>query len=66
MVNNKRFKAERTASGKTQGEVAKALGITLNSYHNKESGRTKFTVDEFEAFVDFLNIGKENMHIFFN
>lgn len=49
----------------TQDEAAKHLGISLNTYRNKEMGISKFYVDEayslcnlFEMTVDQIFFGK--------
>lgn len=40
----------------TQEEMAKALGMSLNSYHRKESGQREFTEEEIIKLLDLLNV----------
>lgn len=40
----------RKMTGKNQTYFANVLGISLNSYANKEKGRTQFTQKEMELF----------------
>ena len=40
----------RKMTGKNQTYFANILGISLNSYANKEKGRTQFTQKEMELF----------------
>ena len=46
----------RRMTGKSQSHFANVLGISVNSYANKEKGRTQFTQKEIESF--FLEIIK--------
>ena len=42
--------AYRRMTGKTQSYFADVLGISLNSYANKENGKTQFTQQEMHQF----------------
>ena len=44
----------RRMTGKTQSYFADALGISLNSYANKENGKTQFTQQEMHLFYSEL------------
>lgn len=44
----------RRMTGKTQSYFAGVLGISLNSYANKENGRTQFTQQEMHLFYSEL------------
>lgn len=44
----------RRMTGKTQSYFADVLGISLNSYANKENGRTQFTQQEMHLFYSEL------------
>lgn len=51
----------RRMTGKSQSYFADKLGISLNSYANKEKGKTQFTQKEMELF--YLEIKKFNQDI---
>ena len=40
----------RRMTGKSQSYFASVLGISINSYANKENGKTQFTKNEMELF----------------
>lgn len=44
----------RRMTGKTQSYFADILGISLNSYANKENGKTQFTQQEMQLFYSEL------------
>ena len=46
--------AYRRMTGKTQSYFADVLGISLNSYANKENGKTQFTQQEMHLFYSEL------------
>lgn len=51
----------RRMTGKSQKYFASKLGISVNSYANKEKGKTQFTQKEMELF--YLEIKKINQDI---
>lgn len=51
LLRNKRFDRKIT-----QEHIAKKLGLTTNSYRNKELGITQFTLKEFQILVIELGI----------
>lgn len=53
---NKRMKDLRTEKGKTQQEMASAIGIALRTYQNVEYGQNRLTVDVLYEFLRALNI----------
>ncbi len=55
MIDVNRLKASWVAKGKTQGEVAKALGITEKTMTLKIK-KGVFGSDEIEKMIDFLDI----------
>lgn len=52
-VNNK-IRGYRNMLGLTQEELGKKLGITKQTYHNKEVGRNSFSDREKIAFKELL------------
>jgi DNA-binding XRE family transcriptional regulator len=46
--------AYRRMTGKTQSYFADVLGISLNSYANKENGKNQFTQQEMHLFYSEL------------
>ena len=56
MVRVNELRAARVRAGKTQKDAAYVCGCSVNTYGNKESGRTAFTVDEVVLLCDFLGI----------
>lgn len=53
-------KAARINAGKTQDEAADIIGIPLNTYKSKETGRSRFYVDEIAALAKAWNLKVEN------
>jgi DNA-binding XRE family transcriptional regulator len=49
----------------SQDEMAKTLGINRSSYHKKENGLIKISVEEFGAILDKLEIPRESAGNFF-
>lgn len=60
---NRLLKSYRVKFGDTQDDLANYLGITLNSYHNKENGKTQFTLNEARKIS--LKYNKKIEDIFF-
>lgn len=60
-----RVKAERTANGMTQDEIAKVLGWSRAKYAKRESGFVSFSADELIAVANVLGFDKDDIGIFF-
>ncbi|WP_346880611.1 helix-turn-helix transcriptional regulator [Clostridium sp. UBA3061] len=54
MVNLK-LKAYRTLKSVKQEDMAKLLGIGLNTYNFKENGKKSFTLEESKMIADYFN-----------
>ena len=57
------LKAQRVRKGKTQKDVANAIGVKANTYARKEAGDIKIPVEEFGKIGKFLEV--EDYNIFF-
>lgn len=55
----------RRLRGISQAKMAHLLGISENTYINKEKGETKFYIDEACKFSEIVDIPLKNI-IFFN
>lgn len=53
----------RKMVGLTQEQTAKELGISTNSFANKEKGRTDFTESEMKLFLRLITRGLPNTRI---
>lgn len=53
-------KAARVNAGLTQREAADALKLSLHGYQKKESGRSRFYVDEIIALSRLFGVPYEN------
>ncbi|RIW10917.1 hypothetical protein [Veillonella parvula] len=56
MIDVNKLKGAIVSAGKTQNEVAKALGITPKTFFLKLKKRV-FGADEIEVMIDYLSIG---------
>lgn len=65
-LNVRRIKAERIASGLTQENMAKKLGISRSAYSKKENGRANIEANELATIVEAFGYGKNDLGIFFN
>lgn len=63
--NLQRLRFERLSRKISQEEVAKALGVNRSSYHKKENGDIKISVNEFAIILDVLKIPDEEAMNFF-
>ena len=61
-----RLKFERLSRNISQREMADSLGISVNAYYKKESGRLNITVEELSVLLRTLGIPEEDAGIFFN
>ncbi|MFD2638358.1 helix-turn-helix domain-containing protein [Piscibacillus salipiscarius] len=56
---------ERLSRKISQEKIADALGITRATYHKKENGIIKISVEEFSVILTILNIPHSEAGIFF-
>ena len=56
MLDARKLKGKIAERGLTQGELAKAIGISDNSMTNKMSGRRDFTIGEIDRICKVLQI----------
>lgn len=63
MINVNMLKGKIAERGKTQTDVAKAIGIAPKTFYDKMS-KGVFGSDEIEIMIDYLNI-EDPMKIFF-
>lgn len=63
MVNTLKLKAAFVENGKTQEDVAKAIGLSDTTF-SRRMKRAEFGSDEINKMVEFLNI-KDPVSIFF-
>lgn len=61
---NRKLRAYRQFKDLSQSEVADLLGISLHAYHNKESGKSDFSLREAKILADLFNVTIDD--IFFN
>lgn len=50
-----KVKGFRVMVGMTQEEMANAIGVSVRTYTNKETGKSEFTISEFKLIKDTLN-----------
>lgn len=67
MIMNDKIAGFRRICGLTQAQMAEKLSISVTTYRNKESGKTKFTSEEMKIFTDLVKtiINVEMESIFF-
>ena len=58
---NRKIKAERVVSDKTQAEIAAVLGISLKSYGLKENNQLDFTESEINKLLSYFNKKYEDL-----
>jgi transcriptional regulator with XRE-family HTH domain len=63
--NLQRLRFERLSRKVSQDTVASALRINRSSYHKKENGKLKISVEEFATIVDVLGIPQYEIPLFF-
>ncbi len=56
-----RMKSIRKAQGYTQSDVAKAVGITFQTYSSYETGNSKPTPDMLCKLADFFNVSIDEL-----
>jgi len=66
-MNPVELKIARMRAGFTQTQMAKAIGITVNTYHLKELGRAAFSDDQKIAVTELLQLNLTQFNeIFFD
>lgn len=58
---SKNLKLLREKFGKSQGDMAKLLNISLGSYCNKENGIARFTLDEAHKISSTFNMSIDDI-----
>ncbi len=67
MYDSRELKAARVRQGKTQVDIAKALGITEVAYNRKENGRSLFSLVDIQKLAEAINLeDSQIISIFFN
>lgn len=51
----KKIKAYRSLKGDKQEDIAKLIGVGLNTYNFKENGKKPFTLEEAKIIADYFN-----------
>lgn len=64
MSNSNKLKAYRVMLGKKQEDIAKIIGIGLNTYNLKENGKSSFSLEEAKKIADYFNTTIDDL--FFN
>lgn len=64
--NLQRLRFERISRKVSQEHMAQELGINRTSYHKKEMGKIKISVEEFAKILEVLNIPQSNAGYFFD
>lgn len=63
--NLQKLRYERLSRQIPQEKVAAALNISRSSYHKKETGKIKISVEEFGIILDVLGIPESEIVNFF-
>jgi len=63
--NLQKLRYERLSRNISQEKVASALNISRSSYHKKENGKIKISVEEFGVILDTLGIPETEIINFF-
>ncbi|GIP17804.1 hypothetical protein J40TS1_34460 [Paenibacillus montaniterrae] len=63
--NLQRLRFERLSRKVSQEDMAQALNINRTSYHKKENGKIKISVEEFATMLEVLNIPQSEAGHFF-
>lgn len=66
-MKNLKLKAARVSKGLNQFETARAVGMAIATYCNKENGKKAFTAKEIEVLAELLNLNANDVdEIFFD
>lgn len=63
--NLQKLRYERLSRKITQEEMAKAIGVTRPTYHKKENGLIKISVEEFSILLNVMGIPPSEAGNFF-
>ncbi|EJP6472775.1 helix-turn-helix transcriptional regulator [Clostridium sp. FAM 1755] len=55
MTTLKKLKAYRCLKGAKQKDIARLIGVSLNTYNFKENGKKAFTLSEAKVISDFFD-----------
>ncbi|MHB9945153.1 transcriptional regulator [Clostridium botulinum] len=55
MTTAKKLKAYRYLRGAKQEDIARLIGVSLNTYNFKENGKKSFTLNEAKIISDFFD-----------
>ncbi|ABS40804.1 helix-turn-helix transcriptional regulator [Clostridium botulinum] len=55
MTTAKKLKAYRCLKGAKQEDIARLIGVSLNTYNFKENGKKSFTLNEAKIISDFFD-----------
>lgn len=58
---NKNLKILRELKNMQQSDVAKKLNISTHTYHNKETGKTEFTISEAKKISELFSLSIEDI-----
>ena len=64
-MNARALKAERVFKGLTQGNLAKALKVSVVSYSKKERGEVRFRPEEIMVVADILELDQDKVNAIF-
>lgn len=64
-MNARSLKAERVFKGLTQGDLAKALKVSVVSYSKKERGEVRFRPEEIMVVADVLKLDQDKVNAIF-
>lgn len=64
MTNTNEIRSLIAKFGLTQADVAKALGISCQSFSYKLNNKVEFKASEIEALCDLLSIGDKDFYFF--
>jgi len=63
--NLQKLRYERLSRKISQEKLAVAIGVTRATYHKKENGKIKISVEEFSIILDALGISQSEAGNFF-
>ena len=63
--NLQKLRYERLSRKISQEKLAVAIGVTRATYHKKENGKIKISVEEFSIILDVLGISQSEAGNFF-
>ena len=63
MGKHLKLKAYRALNQKSQGDMAKLLGITIVSYNRKENGKDDFTLQQCKKLADCFGLSIDSLFL---